>query len=70
MEHLHGTFPLSTLVVMFGLRSTETEAKASIRNGVVKINSKPVVNPDAHYSLVRLDEIQCGKHIIQLNRKT
>ena len=68
-EHLHGMFPVSMLVYTFGLRKTEVDARNSVRNGVVKVNGKIVVNPDETFSLLRLNELSCGKHVIQVNRK-
>ena len=70
MDHTHGKFTLSMLVFTFGLRNSESDARASILNGVVKVNGKKVVNPAEQFSLVRLNELQCGQHIIEFNRKS
>lgn len=69
VEHIHGMFSLYQLVFIFDLRQSEADAKASIRNGVVKVNGKTIVNPDEMFSLVRLNELQCGRRVVQLNRK-
>lgn len=69
MEHIHGMFPLSMLVLNFNLAHSEAEAKVAILNGLVKVNGVKELNPTSRYSLARLSEVQCGKHVIQLSRK-
>lgn len=68
MGNLLGSFKLSQLIVNFGLRTSEADAKCSIRNGVVAVNGKIENNPEKEISLVTLNELKCGKHLIVLNR--
>lgn len=68
MSSVIGQFKLTTLLVSFGLRQNEMEAKGSIRNGVVKVNGNRVQDPNKSFPLVVINEIECGKHKVVVNK--
>jgi len=60
VDHIFGEIKLSTFLVEWGYRLTEADARASIYNGVVKVNGEVVRDPDKLVCRVRLYEVICG----------
>lgn len=68
VEVTAGSFSLVQLILMWNLRRTESEAKAAVMNGLVKIDGDTVNNLNQRFVLSRIAELQVGTEVFVFTR--